>query len=239
MLHAFGPVFALHDVVALLFANVHISKQTVKQALSHSSVNPHHKLSNSCSQQEHNINWVQIWIQVKKPCIQVLKKEIGDGAIDDADGKLANKVIHCAYAWCKEERVSVLKNKKLAMECWLAEVLAGQGHLAIAVYVHVLYEAHVAVQETSNAVEHTIRWPLNNPPSLVSNLLLNCIKNASENPDNRQDKRSKDQASNIVSYCPPDASSDSKFLQSPFVVWTVEIPLCYSYNFDVLADWNV
>lgn len=94
----------------MLFANAYIGKQTVKQALRHSCINPHYKLSNSCSQQEHNINRIQIWSQIKEPCIQVLKKEIGDSDIDDTDGKLSNKVYHCADAWCKEECVSVLQN---------------------------------------------------------------------------------------------------------------------------------
>jgi hypothetical protein len=60
LLHAFWPVFALHYVVTMLFANAYIGKQTVKQALRHSCINPHYKLSNSCSQQEHNINRIKI-----------------------------------------------------------------------------------------------------------------------------------------------------------------------------------
>jgi hypothetical protein len=70
------------------------------------------------------------------------------------------------------------------MDSGLAEVLTCQSHLAVSINVDILDEAHVAVQETPDTVKHTICWSLDNSSSLVSNLSLNCIKYASENPNN-------------------------------------------------------
>ena len=218
------PVISVVELA--LTADVNISIEALQDSQTGWGVYLHENCGHSETDEEDYQQDRDWWVDVFDEFGDIGDDQVAKESICNADCHPAKELDECADTVCDEESGSVLERKHECSHGRSAEVLTGEGDLAVRVLIEELDESVEAIKAAPDAVRNGSHDCVVLLCAL--HLFVNVFEDDSDNPDHRQNERTKSQWAKIISESPPEPCWEAEAATAVLV--GCEIPSAHPNN---------